>query len=156
MASSDERWMYRCIELALEAKRVGNTPVGSLVVIEERLIAEAEEEVPVSPDRFAHAEILAVKRASTQLGRKSFPEATLYTTAEPCFLCSYAIRETRIGLVVIGTRTPHVGGASSQYPLLSASDIVPWGEPPTIIWGVLHDECSALRSRVPKQTGSQV
>jgi tRNA(adenine34) deaminase len=69
----------------------------------------------------------------------------LYTTAEPCLLCSFAIREARIERIVIGTSVPHIGGATSPYPILSAADVPPWGAPPTIVWGVLQKECEALR-----------
>ena len=78
---------------------------------------------------------------------QQLPEATLYTTAEPCFLCSFAIREFRIGRVVIGSATPEIGGATSLYPILSAGDISRWGDPPTIVWGILSGPCAELRSR---------
>ncbi len=144
-SSLDERLMRRCIELARQAKRAGNTAVGSLIAIDARIVVEAEEETPGGPDRFAHAELIAVRRATERLGRKTFPEAVLYTTAEPCLLCSFAIREARIERIVIGTSVPHIGGATSPYPILSAADVPPWGAPPTIVWGVLQKECEALR-----------
>jgi tRNA(adenine34) deaminase len=136
--------MRHCIELARQAKRAGNTAVGSLIAIGPRIVVDVEEETPGGPDRFAHAELLAVRRATERLGRKTFPEAVLYTTVEPCLLCSFAIREARIGRIVIGTSVPHIGGATSPYPILLTADITPWGAPPTIVWGVLQKECEAL------------
>lgn len=136
--------MRRCLELARTAKAIGNTPVGSLITIDGEIVAEAEELTPNGPDRFAHSEIEVVRRASIRLGRKQFPEATLYTTAEPCFLCSYAIREARIERLVIGRSTPHVGGGTSCYPILMAPDVEIWGPPPNVVWGVLEDDCHAL------------
>jgi tRNA(adenine34) deaminase len=115
-----------------------------LIALGREIVAEAEELVPNDPDRFAHTEIEAVRRASVRLGRKKFPETTLYTTAEPCFLCSYAIRESNIGRLVIGQSTPHVGGATSRYRILLAPDVEVWGPPPKVIWGVLEDDCLAL------------
>ena len=132
--SLDEIMMRRCIDLAKSAKRAGNTAVGALLVIGERVAAEAGEEAPAGDDPFAHAELLVVRRAFQKLRRKQMPEATLYTTAEPCFLCSFAIREFRIGRVVIGSATPEIGGATSPYPILSARDVSRWGAPPTIVW----------------------
>ncbi len=132
--SQDENMMRRCIDLARAAKLAGNTAVGALLVIGEHVTAEAAEEAPAGDDPFAHAELLVVRRAVQELGRKRLPEATLYTTAEPCFLCSFAIREVGIGRVVIGFATPEIGGATSLYPILSASDVPRWGTPPTIVW----------------------
>jgi len=133
-ADLDRRWMERCRELALEAKAAGNTGVGSLVAVAGRVIAEAGEECPAGPDPFAHAEILAVRTAIAELGRPLPSEATLYSTAEPCFLCSFAIREAGLRRVVIGTPTPGIGGATSRYPLLVVDDVERWGPAPEVVW----------------------
>ncbi len=130
----DERLIDRCRDLAQAASRAGNTAVGSLVAIQGRVVAEAEEVTPAGPDPFAHAELIAVKRAMKELGRRTFPEATLYTNVEPCFMCSFAIREAKIGRVVIESSTPEIGGVGSRYPILAAKDIARWGQPPTILW----------------------
>ncbi len=133
----DHRLMMRCLELAVDARRVGNTPVGSLVAIGSEIISEAAEATPAGPDRFAHSELIAVERALRRLGKKHAPEATLYTTTEPCFLCTYAIRETRIGRIVIGGTVPEIGGVTSSYPLLLADDISRWGTPPEVVWRLI-------------------
>ncbi len=61
-------------------------------------------------------------------------EATLYSTAEPCFLCSFAIREAGLRRVVIGAPTPDIGGVASRYPILVADDVVRWGPAPEVVW----------------------
>ena len=136
----DERMMRRCIELAASAKGAGNTPVGCVITLETEIIAEAEEQSPAGSDPFAHAEILAVVAAIQAAGREKLAQATLYTTNEPCFLCSYSIREARIGRVVFSAVTPEIGGATSEYPILSARDIALWGAPPRIEKGLLAGE----------------
>lgn len=143
----DHRLMTRCLELAEDARAAGNTPVGSLVAIGGEIIAEAAEATPAGPDRFAHAELVAVERAGRRLAKKHFPEATLYTTAEPCFLCTYAVREAKLRRIVIGAPVPEIGGATSQYPLLLAADISCWGSPPEVVWSELGDACRALFKR---------
>ncbi len=130
----DRRLMLRVSELAAEAGRAGNTAVGTIVAHGDRILAEAEEETPDGPDPFAHAELVAVRRAMAAEGRRHLPEATIYTNVEPCFLCSYAIREARIGRVVIGRPTPEIGGVSSRYPLLTANDIDRWDRAPDVVW----------------------
>ncbi len=133
----DQQMMRRCIELAASAKGSGNTPVGCVITLETEIIAEAGEQSPAGSDPFAHAEILAVVAAIQTAGREKLPRATLYTTNEPCFLCSYSIREARIGRVVFSAVTPEIGGATSKYPILSARDIARWGAPPRIEKGFL-------------------
>ncbi len=130
----DRRLMTRVDELAAEAGRAGNTAVGTIVAQGEGILAEAKEETSKGPDPFAHAELVAVRRAMAVTGRRHLPGATLYTNVEPCFLCSYAIREARIGRVVIGRPTPEIGGVSSQYPLLTADDIERWDRAPEVLW----------------------
>ena len=66
-----------------------------------------------------HAEILACQAALDATGRRDLAGAVLYTTAEPCFMCAYAIRQLRIGLVVYGIETPIIGGITSIHPILT-------------------------------------
>ena len=134
VAERDRRVMIRVDELAAEAGRAGNSAVGTIVTQGERVLAEAKEETPKGPDPFAHAELVAVRQAMAAAGRRHLPGATLYTNVEPCFLCSYAIREARIGRIVIGRPTPEIGGVSSRYPLLTANDIERWGRAPEVVW----------------------
>lgn len=68
----------------------------------------------------------------------------MYTTVEPCYMCSFAIRQLGIARVVIGRPYPAAGGASSRHPILCDSDFTCWGPPPVVVVGVLLDECNAL------------
>lgn len=131
----DAVWMRRCHELAAKAAAEGNTPVGSLILLGGEVLAEASEDVPVGPDAFAHAELIAVREALRLHANQPLTGATLYTTAEPCFMCSYAIRKAKISRVVMGRPTPGTGGATSRYPILTAPNIEGWHEPPVLVWG---------------------
>ena len=136
----DQRMMRHCIDLAARATESGNTPVGCVITLEHRVVAEAEEQSPSGSNPFAHAEILAVIAALEAVGKGKLSRATLYTTNEPCFLCSYAIREARIARVVFSVETPGIGGATSAYPILQAHEIKRWGAPPRIEKGLLAGE----------------
>lgn len=140
--------MERCLELAQVARDQGNTPVGSLVLKENQIIAEASEELPVSFDIAGHSEIIALRRACYALNSHDLSGCTLYTTAEPCLMCSYAIRETHIRQVVIGAPTPDIGGVSSIYPILRDTTITSWSSPPIIIEGILLGKCLALQQEI--------
>ena len=143
----DQRMMRRCIDLATLATKAGNTPVGCVITLEGQIEAAAEERSPAGSDPFAHAEILAVVAALGAAGRTKLSQATLYTTNEPCFLCSYAIREAQISRVVFSVESPGVGGATSDYPILKARDIDRWRTLPQIEKGLLAAEYWNLAGR---------
>ena len=130
----DADHMNRCRVLAEQAGQAGNTPVGSLIAVGSAIVAEAEEAVPSGPDPFAHAELVAVREAMNRLGRTLPEDATLYTTHEPCFLCSFAAREAGLQRVVIAEPTPDIGGVTSSHPILVADDVPRWKEPPLVVW----------------------
>ena len=126
--------MKRCFELAEIAKKRGDTAVGSLITdANGKIIAEASEANRTN-DLFDHAEILVIQEVVNILGGNDLRDFTLITTNEPCFLCSFAIRQTSISRVVFAKQTPEIGGASSNYPILSANDIGGWREAPKVIF----------------------
>jgi tRNA(adenine34) deaminase len=141
-----EAYMRRAIELAKIAVSKGETAVGSLIVQDGKILSEGIEAVRTAMDVSAHAEMIAIRQACRDLRTFDLSDCALYTTAEPCFMCSYAVRRTRIGTVVIGRSTSHIGGHSSRYPILTDSRIVGWSKPPRIVSGVLKVECEALHS----------
>ena len=144
ITKTDEVLMRRCIALARIARQRADAPVGALVVRDGQVVAEASERVDSALDVAGHAEVVAVRRACQTLGTLDLTGCVLYTNAEPCFMCSYAIRQTGIGRVVIGAEVPAVGGVTSRYPILVAADIPGWPAPPVISNGVLRDECRAM------------
>lgn len=131
-----KKYMRRCRQLAEKAVHGGDAPVGSLVLRDGQIIAEGVEGVKAQQDVTAHAETLAIRKACAALGTLDLSGTTLYTTTEPCLMCSYAIRRTRISRVVIEKRTEKGGGVTSQYPILSDSSFPSGAPPPTIVLGV--------------------
>ncbi|HEY7877110.1 MAG TPA: nucleoside deaminase, partial [Gemmatimonadaceae bacterium] len=111
---------------------------------------EGVESVRALRDIAGHAELIAVREACRTLGTFDLSACTLYTTAEPCWMCSFAIRQTHTGSVIIGRPTPHIGGATSAHPTLSDAAVPGWGAPPQIVFGVLEAECLALGAHRPK------
>ncbi|NJP05175.1 MAG: nucleoside deaminase [Chloroflexaceae bacterium] len=146
MNEAQHTWyMEQCLRLAEAARQAENLGVGALVVAAERIVATGQETLPQTLDVTGHAEIIALRGACQTLGTLNLSGCTLYTTAEPCWMCSYAIRETQIRMVVIGVETTDVGGISTRYPLLVDSSIEGWGAPPDIVTGVLREACATLR-----------
>ncbi|MCC7418175.1 MAG: nucleoside deaminase [Acidobacteria bacterium] len=126
--------MRRCEDLARRAALAGNTPVGALVVLDGGVVGEAAEEAPRGARPFGHAELLAIEAAIRAAGSRLLERATLYSTAEPCVLCGFAVRETRIARVVIGRPAGDIGSARSRFPILAADWVDRWGRPPQVVW----------------------
>jgi tRNA(adenine34) deaminase len=147
MFGMHERFMRRCLELAAVARRQGNTPAGSIVVLDGEIIGEGIEALPVGTSVTGHAETLACQAALDATGRRDLAGAVLYTTAEPCFMCAYAIRQLRIGLVAYGIDTPVIGAVTSTHPILTDPALDGWRSAPTVIAGILRDECERLKAR---------
>lgn len=144
--SVHESFMRRCLELAEIARGRGEVPVGSVIVRHGVVIAEGIEGVRTQCDIAAHAEMEAIRQTSRLLQTLDLSGCTLYTTVEPCFMCSYAIRACRIGTVVFGAPVDTVGGFTSPFPVLSTTAIPHWGPPPNIVQGILLKECERIKS----------
>ncbi|MBL9077072.1 MAG: nucleoside deaminase [Planctomycetes bacterium] len=117
-SSEDARWIARCLELAAAAAAADEVPVGAVVVIDGRLVGEGQNRVEAQQSPLAHAEMLALQQAIAAVGEKRLPQASLYCTLEPCFLCAGAILHARVQRVVFGARDPKFGAVRSLANLL--------------------------------------
>lgn len=111
--SEDERWIARCLELAREAEAADEVPVGAIVVVAGEVVGEGRNRVEEQKSPLAHAEMQALQQALQRMGEKRLPEAELFCTLEPCYLCAGAILHTRIRRVVFGARDPKFGAVRS-------------------------------------------
>lgn len=139
-----QRYMRVCIGLARRALETHDTPVGSIVVLDDEIVGEGVEAVRAWSDVTAHAEIVAVRRASSRLGSVDLIGCTVYTTVEPCVMCAYALRLARIAMVVAGARSSQVERSVDGCRILSAPDILPDRTPPVLVRDVLAGECAAV------------
>ena len=116
-----------------------------------RTIVETTNRVSYERDVTRHAEIVAISEAQRRLGCTSLDDCTLYANVEPCALCSYAIRETRISRVVFGLSSPVMGGHSRWNilgdPTLSAAMPEVFAPPPDVCANFLSDEADAALRR---------
>lgn len=139
-----ESYMRICIELAKIAKRRGDSPCGSIIVQNGVIIGEGIEGGKTQMDVTFHAEIETIRNATKHIGKQDLSDCIMYTTHEPCIMCSYMIRHTKIAVIVSGVSTGEIGGFSSKLPLLKDTTIKRWSVPPTLINGVLEKECREL------------
>jgi tRNA(adenine34) deaminase len=142
--ATDRLMMRRCIELSAASGQQGEYPYAAVIVRNGEFVCESTNRVAAERDVTRHAEIVAIQEAQRVLGITSLDDCTLYSNAEPCAFCSYAIRESRIGRVVYGMRSPVMGG-HSRYGILDdhgLSNAMPevFAPPPEIVVGYLYDE----------------
>ena len=141
-----ENYMRECIRLAGTAKRRGDTPVGSVIVQNGRIISEGIEGGKTQKDITFHAEIEAIRNVVKALGKTDLSDCIMVTTHEPCIMCSYVIRHHKIKRVIVGLTVPDVGGYSSAYPVLKDTSIKKWIPAPEVITGILEKECRELKN----------
>lgn len=144
--STHESYMRLCLKLAGIAHECGEARVGSVIVRDGGVTAEGVEAIRALHGIADHAEMEAIRRTCQILQAIDLSGCTLYTNAESCFMCSYAIRACRIGTVVFGAPVNAVGGFSSPFPVLSTNAVPIWGPPPKIVQGISRQECEATRN----------
>jgi tRNA(adenine34) deaminase len=143
MREKDTDWMRLCLKLGKQALLAGEAPVGSVLIKNGKVIGSGMEAAKSKNDITCHAEIEAIRDAMLQ-GQTDLTDAVLYTTHEPCLMCSYVIRHHKIARVSIGIPVPEVGGYTSYLPVLTTRKVPHWGPPPEITLGILQAECEQL------------
>ena len=109
--------MREALAEARLAEAAGEMPVGCVIVREGEIIARAHNACEARHDATAHAELLAIRRASAACGDWRLNSCTLYVTLEPCPMCAGAIVQARVGRLVYGAADPGQGCAGSLYRL---------------------------------------
>lgn len=138
----DLDFMAKAITLAQAGERLGEVPIGALVVDENGIIiASATNLREKNNSVICHAEIIALHRACKKRKSWRLNGCTLYVTLEPCFMCAGALVQSRISKVVFGTADPKGGALGSLCNL--ASDIR-LNHNFLVVGGVKAEECSAL------------
>ncbi len=113
----DLLFMKEALREAMKAERLGEVPVGAVVVHEGRIIARGYNKRESMNDPTAHAEIIAIKKASRRLKNWRLSGTTLYVTLEPCLMCMGAILQARIPRLVFASFDPKAGACGSLYDL---------------------------------------
>ena len=139
--TTDEKYMRAALKQAEKAYNLGETPIGCVIVHEDRIIARGYNRRNTDKNPLAHAEVAAIKKASKKLGDWRLEECTLYVTLEPCQMCAGAIVQARIPRVVIGSMNPKAGCAGS---ILNILQIPTFNHQCEITKGVCEEECSEM------------
>lgn len=142
--------LSRALELASLAAHADEVPVGAVVVDRQsgKMIAEAGNEVEALKDATAHAELLALKRASARLKSTRLDSCDLVVTLEPCAMCAAAIAHARIHTLVFGAYDPKSGGVEHGARVFSHATC---HHKPQIIGGMREVECADLMRKFFKE-----
>lgn len=138
MTRSDEYWMREALKEAEQAFLEDEVPVGAVVVCNDKVIGRGHNQTERLTDVTAHAEMLAITAAQSNLGGRVLPECTLYVTVEPCYMCAGAIGWARLGRVVWGADDEKrgflsfYGGKSPLHPKTQVAT------------GILANDCAEL------------
>ena len=144
---NDETYMRRAIELAREGGRApGGNPIGCVIVLDGTIVGEGHNEVDARHDPTAHAEIVAMRRAGERLGTHEFRGATLYSTLQPCGMCSMASIWAKLGRIVYGAERHQVHEMYFEDRHLDAADFIAdaFKADIQLQGGIGGEECAAL------------
>ncbi len=134
--------MQRAISLAQEVKSSGDVPVGALIVNEAgEILSSGKNEREKDNDPTAHAEIVAIRKASERIGGWRLDDLTLIVTLEPCVMCAGAILQSRIKRLVFGAFDQKAGAVGSSLAVIRDVRALSKVE---VVSGVLEDECAKL------------
>lgn len=146
----DAKWMRYALELAKDAARAGEVPVGAVIV---RMVGDNPELWPIAgqsgnlkeiqTDPLGHAELIAIRAATEWLGAWRLTDCRLYVTLEPCVMCAGAIVHARLAEVVYGASDPKAGAVESLYKILNDERL---NHRPKVRRGVMAEECSKILS----------
>ena len=137
----DEQFMKEAIKQAKKAYKLGESPIGCVIVRDNIIIARGYNRRNTDHSTLSHAEITAIKKASRLAEDWRLEGCTLYVTLEPCQMCAGAIIQSRIPRVVIGAMNPKAGCAGS---VLNILEMPQFNHVCEVRRGVLEDECSGL------------
>ena len=133
--------MRAALELAGEAARRGEVPVGAVVVLDDAIAGRGFNQPIGAHDPTAHAEIVALRDAAARIGNYRLPGSTLYVTIEPCQMCVGAMVHARVARLVFGAREPKAGAIESA---MRAHEHPALNHRLEAVGGVLEDECRAM------------
>lgn len=136
------QYMQLALEEARAAFKLGEVPIGAVIVIGDDVVARAHNMKEQWKDATAHAELVAIKEAVQKLGHwRYLKDAALYVTIEPCPMCAGAMVQSRIEKVVYGAADPKAGAMGS---LMNLAQDPRLNHRVEVVAGVLEEECSEL------------
>ena len=145
MIQSDEDWMWRTLHLAREAEKLGEVPIGAIIIDGKgKILAATSNRTITDSDPTAHAELMAIRTAGMRIGNYRLNGTTMYSTIEPCVMCAGAAHQSRLSRVVFGAFDLKAGALGSLYNVGVDARL---NHEFAVDGGLMPDECAALVSQ---------
>ena len=142
--TEDEKYMKQALTQAKKAYRLGEVPIGCVIVCDGKVIGRGYNRRNTDKNTLCHAEITAIRKASKYIGDWRLEGCTMYVTLEPCQMCAGACVQARMDRVVIGCDSPKSGCAGSVINILQMEE---FNHQVEITRDVLKDECSGILTK---------
>ena len=133
--------MREALVQAKKALKKGEVPIGAVVVLGDKIIGSGYNQPITTKDPTAHAEIIALKEASNRLDNYRLNEAIIYTTLEPCFMCSGALVHARIKKIIFAAQDTKSGVVVNNGGLIQSEFL---NHKVSFEGGILEKEASKL------------
>ena len=146
--SEDEKFMKEALKEAMKAYKLGEVPIGCVIVREGKIIGRGYNRRNTDKNTLNHAELSAIRKASKVAGDWRLEDCVIYVTLEPCQMCSGAIVQARFPKCVIGCMNPKAGCAGSVLNILNMPE---FNHQVEVVKGVLESECSEMLTRFFKE-----
>ena len=144
MDDQDRFYMGVALDEAQKAYKLGEVPIGAVVVRHGEIIGRGHNMREKWNDPTAHAEMIAIREACEQAGGWRLTESALYVTIEPCPMCAGAMVLARLPRLVYGARDPKGGAVDSLFDLVRREELNHRVE---VTAGILEEECRAIMQK---------
>ena len=138
-----EKHIIRSYQLAKSAVEKGNHPFGALLVIDDKVVMTAENTVNTDNDVTRHAELNLVSKAARELDMESLKRSILYTSTEPCAMCTGAIFWAGISTIVYGCSAAELGEIASGSFVVPSRELLKYGKRKVKVIGPILEEQGA-------------
>ena len=146
--SQDEKFMKEAIRQAKRGLKLGEVPIGCVIVKDDKVIARGYNRRLTDHSTLSHAEITAIKKACRVTGDWRLEGCKMYVTLEPCQMCAGALVQSRIDRVVIGAPSFKSGCGGTLLNILQNSEFNHQVEVDT---GLMQEECTAILQKFFKE-----
>ena len=153
MLSIDEKFMGAALAEAVKAAAADETPIGAVLVVNDKIVAAAHNMRETLQDPTAHAEAIVMREAAARLNRWRLTDATIYVTLEPCLMCAGALVLARISRLVYGCHDPKAGAFGSLYDIVRDGRL---NHTYKITAGVREEECRKVLTQFFHKLRNQI
>ena len=144
MIKGNEYFIKEAVKEAKKAAKKGEVPVGAVVTLDGKIVGRGHNRSISLLDPTAHAEIIAIRKASRKLSNYRLNKCKIYSTVEPCAMCAGAIVWSRVSEVVFGAFDEKAGACGSVLNVISNENL---NHRAKVTSGVLEHECRSLMQK---------